>query len=84
MREPDTASRAAPPSDKSMISATINGKPYRFDAPVSIADYLRQRGLAGRSLAVAINGLVVPRNQHDQAVIEDGDRVEIVRPVGGG
>ncbi len=67
-----------------MISVTINGKPYELDGPTSVVDYLEDRGLANRSLAVAINGDVLPRDQFGEATINDGDRVEIVRPVGGG
>ncbi len=67
-----------------MISVTINGKPYEFDGPTRLVDYLDDRGLSNRSLAVAINGDVLPRGQIGDATIGDGDRVEIVRPVGGG
>ena len=67
-----------------MISVTINGKPYELDGPTSVVDYLEDRGLAGRSLAVAINGDVLPRGEFADATIRDGDQVEIVRPVGGG
>ncbi len=67
-----------------MISVTINGKPYELDGPTSVVDYLEDRGLANRSLAVAINGDVLPRCEFADVTIRDGDRVEIVRPVGGG
>ena len=67
-----------------MISITINGKPYELDGPTRVVDYLEDRGLANRSLAVAINGDVLPRGQFAEVTICDGDQVEIVRPVGGG
>lgn len=67
-----------------MISVTINGKQYDLDGPTRVVDYLEDRGLANRSLAVAINGDVLPRGEFADATIHDGDRVEIVRPVGGG
>ncbi|MXZ03291.1 MAG: sulfur carrier protein ThiS, partial [Chloroflexi bacterium] len=34
--------------------------------------------------AVAHNGDVVPRDNYAEAIINDGDTLEIVRPVGGG
>ena len=67
-----------------MISVTINGKQYELDGPTRVVDYLEDRGLANRSLAVAINGAVLPRGEFGEATIRDGDQVEIVRPVGGG
>ena len=67
-----------------MISVTINGKPYELDGPTRVVDYLDDRGFRSRSLAVAINGEVLPKGQLGDATICDGDQVEIVRPVGGG
>ena len=42
------------------------------------------KGFGGRLVAVAINSVVVSRTKFDATVINDGDIVEIVRPVGGG
>ena len=35
-------------------------------------------------MAVAINSIVIRRTSFDNTIINDGDVVEIVRPVGGG
>ena len=67
-----------------MISLTINGKKVDLEGPTPLTGYLESKGLAGRQIAVAVNGDVIPREQHASVTLEDGDRVEIVRPVGGG
>ena len=67
-----------------MISLTINGKTVELDGPTPLTEYLESSGLAGRRIAVAVNGDVIPREQHASVTLGDGDRVEIVRPVGGG
>ena len=67
-----------------MIALTINGKRVELDGPTPLTDYLESKGLAGRQIAVAVNGDVVPREKHPSVTLGDGDRVEIVRPVGGG
>ena len=67
-----------------MIALTINGKRVELDGPTPLTDYLESMGLAGRQIAVAVNGDVVPRDKHATVTLGDGDRVEIVRPVGGG
>jgi thiamine biosynthesis protein ThiS len=41
-------------------------------------------GIDRRTVAVAHNGDVVTRDRYDEFVLHDGDRVEIVRMVGGG
>ena len=35
-------------------------------------------------LAVAINGSIIERKDYEQTTIKEKDRIEIVRPVGGG
>ena len=39
---------------------------------------------AARFVAVAINGVVVPRGRWDSERVNDGDDIEIVRPAPGG
>ena len=67
-----------------MIALTINGQPHRLEAPMTVADYLRSLGLDRRFIAVARNGDVVDREEFDRVTLQEGDRVEVVRPVGGG
>ena len=67
-----------------MITLTINGAPRELDAPITVAQYLDTLGLAGRYVAVARNGDVLERDAFPSVTLEDGDRIEIVRPVGGG
>ena len=67
-----------------MISLTINGKRVELEGPTPLPEYLESNGLAGRQIAVAVNGDVVPRELHASVMLTAGDRVEIVRPVGGG
>ena len=66
------------------IRVTINGRKLELNGPVALQSYLAEKGLAGRRLAVAHNTNVVPRDEYANIVINDGDTLEIVRPVGGG
>ena len=67
-----------------MINLTVNGESEELSGNCTISAYLESKGLAGRSIAVAVNGTVVRRTEFDDTELNDGDRVEIVRPVGGG
>ena len=67
-----------------MITLTVNGESEELSGNCAISAYLESNGLAGRSIAVAVNGTVVRRTEFDDTELNDGDRVEIVRPVGGG
>ena len=67
-----------------MITLTINGKQRTLDAPTPLVDYLEQLEVNTRFIAVAHNGMVVPREELDGITLSEGDQVEIVRAVGGG
>ena len=67
-----------------MIEIIVNGNIAKLDAPASINEFLVTKGFEGRSVAVAINSIVIRRTSFDKTIINDGDVVEIVRPVGGG
>ncbi|HJM53669.1 MAG TPA: sulfur carrier protein ThiS [Dehalococcoidia bacterium] len=63
---------------------TINGSETELDGSMSLIAYLEFKDLAERKVAVAVNGVIVRRPEYDSIVIQDGDRLEIVRPAGGG
>ena len=66
------------------MNIRLNGEDLAIDTGSTIAALLTQQGLAGRRVAVEINGEIVPRGRHAEHAIEDGDRVEIVHALGGG
>jgi sulfur carrier protein len=67
-----------------VIRVIVNGQERELPAPCTVAAYLEGLGLAGRFVAVARNGEVLERERFAGVTIEDGDRLEVVRPVGGG
>jgi len=68
-----------------MTRLKINGVDEEV-AATTIAQLLAARGIdpAARFLAVAVNGAVVRRATWEEAALEAGDAVEIVRPLQGG
>lgn len=67
-----------------MIILTVNGESRTVDDGTSIIKLLKVLSIDQRRVAVAINGEVVPRTEHEETSLKDGDQVEIVRMVGGG
>lgn len=63
---------------------TLNGS--AADGEGTVADLVAQRfgARGGRGIAVAVNGIVVPRGAWVATAILDGDRVDIVTAVQGG
>ncbi|WP_166206741.1 sulfur carrier protein ThiS [Cognatiluteimonas telluris] len=62
----------------------LNGAPTPQPDHQTIASLLDSIGLAGRRVAVEVNGMIVPRGAHATHALQPGDRVEIVHALGGG
>jgi len=67
-----------------LINLFINGESRQFPASLSVAGLVETLDLQGKRVAVEKNGEIVPRSQYAQAMLDDGDRLEIVVAVGGG
>lgn len=64
---------------------TLNGESVALSEPrLTLAELLRRFPPNHRGFAVEVNGALVPRREHEEAIIEEGDRVEVVTLVGGG
>ena len=64
------------------MTITLNGDTTVLDGPTSVADLVAAQ--PKRSMAVAVNGTVVPLSAHPTTFVNDGDVVEIVTAVAGG
>jgi len=62
---------------------TINGEQVDVNGK-TLADYLDGAGFDKSRVAVERNGEIVPRTTYGEAVLREGDVIEIVRFVGGG
>ncbi len=62
----------------------VNGVPADYPDALSLAELLALLDLAGKRLAVEVNGEVVPRSRHSEHILQAGQRVEIVHAIGGG
>lgn len=51
---------------------------------LSIEALLRELGVKREYTAVAVNRDITPKSAYDATVLRPGDKVEIVRPMGGG
>lgn len=63
---------------------TVNGEPRRIASGSSIADLVTALGLDPRKVAVEHNAQIAPRSTLADAMLGDGDVLEIVHFVGGG
>lgn len=62
----------------------INGKAEQLPEQISAAQLIERLGLADARLAMEVNEEIVPRSRFADHRFSAGDRVEIVRAIGGG
>jgi thiamine biosynthesis protein ThiS len=62
----------------------VNGEPKQVAEGLSLGALLVELDLKVEAVAVALNMSVVPRSLLAEQILADGDRVEVVRAVGGG
>ena len=70
--------------DNTRMEIQLNGEPRPVDAGTTVLALLDDAGLAGRRVAVEVNGTIIPRSLHGEHLLHPGDRVEIVHALGGG
>ncbi len=66
------------------MTISINGEQREIAGGTTLAALLDALGVRRDGTAVALNDDVVPRAQHDQITLQEGDRLEIIVAVAGG
>jgi sulfur carrier protein len=67
-----------------VLSIVLNGSYCRCADQATVADLIRELALEGKRVAVERNGEIVPKSRHFETRLAEGDRIEVVRAVGGG
>jgi sulfur carrier protein len=66
------------------LRITLNGDPFELEQPLTVAELLGRLAIDPRRVAVEHNLKIIKRQTFSEAIVEDGDTVEIVNFVGGG
>ncbi len=70
--------------DPGTIAIMANGQPRTVKASSTIADFLQELNIKPTRVVAQLNGVIVPRNEFNQAVLQQGSKLELVTMVGGG
>ena len=62
----------------------VNGETMELPDGLSVDALLAQLKVKREYTAVALNREITPKTQYADTRLKDGDKVEIVRPMGGG
>lgn len=66
------------------MRVSVNGEDYELPEALTVAELVERVGLADRRIALEVNREIVPRGEYAETKLNEGDRVEIVRAIGGG
>ena len=66
------------------MKISVNGKPMEVEAGLSVEGLLTLLNVKREYTAVAVNRDVIRKADYGAVKLSEGDKVEIVRPLGGG
>ena len=67
-----------------MITITLNGEPRELDRETVLDELIDIFAMPKKRVAVELNQDVVRRNEWQNTLVKDGDKLEVVHLVGGG
>lgn len=62
----------------------LNGEPFDTQDGATLAQLVEQLDLVGKRIAIELNMEIVPRGEHAETALKEGDQVEVVHAIGGG
>jgi sulfur carrier protein len=66
------------------MQITVNGQAMEIEDGLSLEALLVRLGVRREFTAVAVNREIAPKSTYPLTRLRDGDRLEIVHPMGGG
>ena len=66
------------------VQISVNGKPMEVEPGITVDGLLSLLNVKREYTAVAVNREVTPKSTYATVKLSEGDKVEIVRPMGGG
>jgi thiamine biosynthesis protein ThiS len=66
------------------VQIVVNGKPMEVEPGITVDGLLTLLNVKREYTAVAVNREVTPKSTYGTVTLSEGDKVEIVRPMGGG
>ena len=66
------------------VQIVVNGKPMEVEHGTTVDGLLTRLNIKREYTAVAVNREITPKSEYGTVKLSEGDKVEIVRPMGGG
>ncbi len=66
------------------MKITVNGEEKQIDDGMTVNGLLDNLKISPVGIAVEVNREIIPRTEHPETTLCEGDKLEIIRMVGGG
>jgi len=66
------------------MKITCNGKTREIAPDTTLVSFIRDMDLNPDTVVAECSGKIIPRNEYDTMVLQEGDVLELIRFVGGG
>ena len=62
----------------------LNGDPYEINGGTNLNELLNKLKIQKNKVAIEVNGEIVEKSKYPNLILHQGDKVEIVKFIGGG
>jgi len=62
----------------------LNGDPYEISDGTNLNELLNKLKIQKNKVAIEVNGEIVEKNKYPNLILNKGDKVEVVKFIGGG
>jgi len=62
----------------------VNGEELEISDNTTISQLVKELGCENQRIALEVNENIIPKSTHQEFVLNAGDKVEIIKAVGGG
>jgi len=62
----------------------VNGESLEIDNHSNAVDLIMQLGYQNQRIALEVNEAIIPKSKHLEFDLNEGDKIEIIKAVGGG
>lgn len=64
--------------------AQVNGQDLELKKAITARELIEQLGYGDQRIALEVNENIIPKSRHAEHQLADGDKIEIIKAVGGG
>jgi sulfur carrier protein len=66
------------------VNILVNGESLELPNNPNIRDLIEHLGCQNQRIALEVNEAIIPKSAHEEFLLSDNDKIEIIKAVGGG